>query len=414
MKTFSKSRRKSRAPIARKAESHIRRRKTACSACGEERLVRLLDLPNLPLTGIYLKEKVRGRFEPSDQGLSLCRVCGHAQLLNVLDPNYVYDDTYTHRSSQSPIATGGNDFFHVFIAKLSGGRKFRRIVDVGCNDMVLLRKLQPMGERLLGVDPIWRGNEPPDEGNIRVLGKFIEEVDLAKELGGRPDLVVSTHTFEHIDEPKVEIKRLLDAADPDALFVVEVPSFDTLLELSRFDQVFHQHIQYFSLASFSRMVRDLGCRVTAHAFNYYYWGGTMLVAFRRARGGSGEDGFQMPTEEAASGSFSRFKAQLTSTMKTVESLRGTAIHGFGAAQMLPTLAYHMGTDLSFLDSILDDDPRRDGLVYPDLAPRIERPGEDFTLEGKNVLLTALDSARPILRRLIALRPKRLLLPLSLL
>lgn len=402
-----------RAATSRKLEDHVRHRKTACSACGGARLVRVLDLPALPLTGIYLKQKIRGRFGPADQALQLCRGCGHAQLQNILDPNYVYDDTYTHRSSQSPIATGGNDFFRAFVERVRAGRTFRRIVDVGCNDLVLLRMLQPIGQRLLGVDPIWRGNEPPAEGNIRVLGKFIEEVDLSRELGGRPDLVVSTHTFEHIDEPKVEIRRLLDAADPDALFVVEVPSFDTLLELSRFDQVFHQHIQYFSLASFSRMVADLGCRVTDHAFNYYYWGGTMLVAFCRTKGG-GLDEFRAPTEHAVAGSLDRFRSQLAETMRNVEALRGTPIHGFGAAQMLPILAYHMKTDLSFLESILDDDARRDGLVYPGLAPRIERPVEYSTLEGRNVLLTALDSARPILRRLIALRPKRLLLPLSLL
>jgi hypothetical protein len=246
-----------------------------------------------------------------------------------------------------------------------------------------------------------------------VIGKFIEEVDLAQELGGKPDLVVSTHTFEHIDEPKAEIQRLMAAAAPDALFVFEVPSFDTLMAISRFDQVFHQHLQYFSLASFQKMVEDLGCRVVAHSFNYYYWGGTMLVAFRRKASAAGEKKrFTVHSEKAVSESLARFRGQLRELNSAIDSLDDTPLYGYGAAQMLPTLAYHMGTDLSGLKAVLDDDPRREGLLYPGLAPRIEKPAAEFSLEGAAALITALDSVRPILRRVISLRPKRILLPLN--
>ena len=39
-------------------------------------------------------------------------------------------------------------------------------------------------------------------------------------------------------------------------------------------------------------------------------------------------------------------------------------YGFGAAQMLPVLAHHMGSDLSFLEAILDEIMNQDILELP--------------------------------------------------
>jgi hypothetical protein len=78
--------------------------------------------------------------------------------------------------------------------------------------------------------------------------------------------------------------------------------------------------------------------------------------------------------------------------------------------MVPTLAYHMQTDLGFLAAILDDNPGKTGLSYPSIATTI-RPAPDFPdLQQHAVLLTACDSARVLLPRLISLRPRYLLNP----
>lgn len=390
------------------------KRNAACCICDNARLKKVIDLPKLPLTGLYFHKKNERPVRPYDQGLLLCERCGHAQLEYSLDPNILYDRTYTHRTSESPIASKGNEFFVRFLESLVGDKRFERVVDIGCNDLVLLKLLAPRAKQLLGVDPIWRDREPPPQWNIRVLGRFIEEIDLRTELRGAADLVVSTHTFEHIAEPKRQFQKLVAQGGPDTLYVIEVPGFDTLLETERFDQVFHQHIQHYSLASFERLLRELGCRMVGHAFNHDFWGGTMLVAFQRSSRTEIKTRFLKPTVQRVARGYKSFRAQLQRLMETVRSLKGVPMHGYGAAQMLPVLAYHMRSDLSFLDNILDDDARRDGLRYPDLAPGIVQPGSDLSLEGRNVLITALDSARPILRRVMTLRPKRILLPLRIL
>ena len=87
------------------------------------------------------------------------------------------------------------------------------------------------------------------------------------------------------------------------------------------------------------------------------------------------------------------------------------MYGYGASNMLPTLAYHLGNDLSCLKSILDDDPAKDGLYYWNLPLKIERASVIKNFKDINIFLTALDQTKPILDRLLQDRPRHIIYPL---
>lgn len=386
---------------------------THCIVCNNAALEEVLDLPAFPLTGIYVDAPSPEKYPNVDQGLNVCPACGHAQLRNTIDPAYLYGYEYSHRSSTSPIASQGNDFFLGFLNRITQGARFQRVLEVGCNDLYLLRKLASRAEFLLGIDPVWAGEDQVLDNKIKVVGKFVEQVDFRSEMGGAPDLIVSVHTMEHIRYPMDVIRRLIDAAAPGALIMIEVPGFDSQLNTCRFDQVFHQHIQYFSVASFRRLIEAVGGRYIAHTFNYDYWGGTLLIAMQK--GGNlpvlAQSDSPKPTAEVIAQRLGLFRRQLDVLGEVLASQRNP-VYGFGAAQMLPTLAYHMKSDLSFLRCIWDDNPSRNQKTYPHLPVRIRRPDPETTLEDGTVLITALDSTRPILKRLLDLKPRYIIRPLA--
>src|SRR3989344_1712250 len=106
------------------------RRKTRCTICASHRVVSVLELPRLPLTGIYVDDHSRDDLYPEhDQAFLVCEDCGHGQLKYALDPAYLYEDTYTHRGGLSPIASSGNEFFASYLRELTGGRRFKHAVD---------------------------------------------------------------------------------------------------------------------------------------------------------------------------------------------------------------------------------------------------------------------------------------------
>lgn len=382
-----------------------------CCVCGSP-VRAVLSLPRLPLTGVFVKIGSYARASRYDQALDLCALCGHAQLARALDPRRIYDGTYEHRSSASALARRGNDDLAAFIGRVAGKRRFRRAVDIGCNDLYLTRQIARRARRVLGVDPIWNGRRPPrSAANIQIRGDYIENVDLEAELGGAPDLVVSAHTFEHLEHPARTLELLVKRAASGALFVLEVPSFDTLMRDARFDQVFHQHLQYFGLASMLELIRRCGARYRTHTMNPDYWGGTLLIAFTKEGRSAKPPRRHRYTPAQVRRRYAVFRAKMIACKRAVSGGDGV-VYGYGAAQMVPVLAYHLDSDLSELCAVLDDDPARQGRGWPGLKARIVKPqARRLRLKEATVLVTAPDSARPIVRRLSAWGARRIIVPL---
>lgn len=371
---------------------------TTCGACGGTRLDEVFALPNFPITGIFVSQPVPCPVQGFDQSLLLCADCGHAQLSRLLPPAKLYGEGYAHRSSASHLSGSASDWFVSAIERLGQGRTFEHVLEVGCNDLVLMNKMATRVRRATGIEPIWRDRTPDVPANVTILGKFLEEVDVATELGGRPDLIISTHNLEHIIDPLTQYRRLMEVVSDDALFVIEVPDADTMVDNLRFDQVFHQHVHYFGLNSFCRFIESVGGEYVDHARNERNWGGSLTVAFRRRRKGTGEGRGRRLERAQMAERYALFRRQKADLKAQLMGIRGP-IWGYGGGQMVPSLAYHMDSDLSFLSGIVDDNPSRNGLFYPHLAPRIVAGPERPDLKEAVVFITAVDGARAIGRKL---------------
>lgn len=382
-----------------------------CHVCGSDQLEVIFEAPSLPLTGIYLPKNSSEILPTFDQMFMFCKECGHGQLRHLIAPSVLYDETYTHRTSTSPIATKGNDFFYEQLLKIIKDRKFKTLLEVGCNDLYLLQKTQGLALKKIGVDPIWIGRDHELNSSTKVLGRFIEQIDLINDVGSRPDLVISAHTFEHIQDFYGQMSALVELADDGCLFVIEIPSFDSMVKQRRFDQVFHQHIQYTSLSSMRHLVSRLGCSFLGHTFNYGYWGGTLIFWFEKTGKNlnPGLEGFQMLNLKSIKKNFIDFKLIAQESLNQAMELKEVC-YGFGAAQMLPILAYHMNSSLDFMDSILDDNLDRCGNYLPGIAPPIR--SNDVDIRDAAVMITALDSTRVVLKRLLENSPRRIIIPIN--
>jgi hypothetical protein len=390
-------------------------RVTECAICGSRQLESAIDLPQLPLTALYSPQPFT---EPSacyKQELLVCTTCGHAQAGYQVGPSLLYGSEYGFRTSSSGTARRGTDFFVSALDQFAGSRRFKCALDWGCNDLYLLKRLENRADIRIGIDPIWKDREhEKDESNIQVIGATIESIDFSKSLSARPDLVVCRHTLEHIATPRSILHRLFEFAADDALFVFETPGFDALVHRYRFDQVFHQHLQYFNLTTFQRLIIEIGAEYLGFRENYHDWG-ALLVAFQKSgKRTIGQEVAPAPFDlSEIHARYQVFRHQLSISNEVLQSFAGTTIYGYGAAQMLPVLAYHMTNDLASLTAILDDDPSRDGWYYRNLIPPIWFSGKATDLQMATVLVTAVDNIQPILSKLLAHRPKHILIPFNL-
>lgn len=384
-----------------------------CNVCGKEHLEIVIDLPDLPLTDTYCTEPPRDEIACFDQKLLHCVHCSHCQLANQINPSILYGDIYQFRTSVSQTARHGTELFIKYIDDISHQSSFSTVLDLGCNDLYLLNNIKHKTKKCIGIDPIWANREKEvNEKNFTVYGFNIEEIDLGNIIEESPDLILCRHTLEHIGNPKAVLEKLISVSADNALFIFEVPGFDTLLKKMRFDQVFHQHLQYFSLKSMMQLIKELNATFLGYRENYHDWG-SFTIAFSKDRSAeSRKKEIKLPDWDSSQikKNYELFKLQMETANTILNNFKGERLYGYGAAQMLPILSYHMKNDFSDLISILDDDPAKDSLGYGNLPVKIEHPKHINDLEDATLLITAIDNVNPIMKKLLNIRPRHIIHP----
>lgn len=384
-----------------------------CAICGERLKTPLIVLPKLPLTELYVKEKPKRLTGFVDQAFFFCARCSHGQLGSIIDPHVLYTDhAYFLRTSQSGTAKGVNDTFADFILPRVTRKKPQTIIDIGASDLYLLRQLNQYADVLIGIDPMLASYHPTKaDTKIQARGVFFEDASLLADIDPNTALVVSSHTLEHIPNPRAFLEQLFLWATEKTRFIFQFPSLEPLLADSRFDQIFHQHIHYFSLASFTALIEDIGADVLDRRVNFLHWG-TLMVEFRKngQRKRRKQNSIRLSPKDIQK-RFHDFQAHMR-RLRTYLFARAKEekLYGYGAALMLPVLAYHLTSDLSFLDAIYDNDRQKNGWYYLNLPVPIALPPDD--LSDKTILLTAVNTPRSIVPHIISCKPKRIILPFS--
>jgi 2-polyprenyl-3-methyl-5-hydroxy-6-metoxy-1,4-benzoquinol methylase len=372
----------------------------------------LWKLPKLPLTEMF------GPFDPNfpafDQELVISINSGLVQLRNQIPPMVLYSDSvYTYRTALSPKTGRDLEFFTDFLDKHVGSKKFRSLVDIGGNDFALARRLQVRAASVAVVDPICKSLDGKTVDGVSVVGRFLESVDL-RQIGPPPDLVVCRHTLEHVPSPVTFVRQIIEQSSDDCMFVFEVPSFDSMLESKRFDAVFHQHLHYFDLVTFRRLLDLAGGEIVSHeSYLRGPCGGSLLVAFRK---GPTKKVAVHPSEigekiERIETALKQFREQMSLMAQLFNDLPGP-VFGYGAGLMLATFAYHLGEDLKRLDCVLDDDPEKHGMTYRNLPVVVKHPGRVQVPAGSSFLVTSLENQRVLTKKILEMlpAPRRLLVP----
>ncbi len=369
-------------------------------------------MKNFPLTGIYIKkgEKLKNY----DNSFLLCNNCNHGQLQNQINPEYLYQKTYTHRTSQSPLAVNINNDFYQKLKKFIKKKKFNCIFEIGSNDLVLAKKLKKHSKKIIGIDPIWGNLEKKIDEKISVIGGFINDKNLiskVKKLSNKKkiDLVVSSHTLEHVDTIKNSLKKVMEIVGDECTFVIETPSLDSIIRNGHFDQIFHQHQHYVTERSIIELCDQLKCQFIEFHYNYQIWGGNVMYIFKKTKKKVNNKNFLQKKRINLTNlkkEFFLFQKKCKDKISYLKKQHNEIV-AFGAAQMMPILAYHSKTNFSFINSLFDDNPNRIGRYLPRIDLKIKKTNSK-KIKNSFVLITANEMCRPIIKRLEKINPLRII------
>ena len=385
-----------------------------CSVCGKILDEPVIIYPKLPLTETYSMQYDKTFIKGIDQYFHICKTCTHSQIANCVDPLFLYGNSYKFRTSESNSSKKRIDVFVDFLNSIIGNSKYRTIIDIGCNDTYLLKSVGAKADMFYGIDPILKEKEKNSTNKLIYIGKLIENTNLGEICAPSENLVVSTHTLEHVVNPKQFLEKILSEMPSDTLYVFEFPCFMPLLKRNRFDQIFHQHMQYFTPQSFEYLINKCGCEIIKSAENCHAWG-ALLVAFRKK-----SNKLQRKLSQTIDINkhirtvkikYMEFRDSMSRTRDFLLAENDT-ICGYGASLTLPVVYYHLGIDADVVNMIIDDDSNKKGLTYANLPVKIQLPRDIGSFMNKTILITAFDNIRPILSKLNAMEPKHIIVPIN--
>lgn len=355
---------------------------TLCNA-SEAFLTNLLSLPNLPLSETY------GRYDKSvsgyDQSILLCEKCGHVQLAEQLPPSLLYsNDNYHYQTGKSGSTAKRFISFKDFVSRTSNSQG-KTLLDIGGNDASLLGLFS--AARKFVIDP--SASQSDQKGEVTVLSGMVEAMDITDI---NPDLVMCTHTLEHIADPVGFICHLFSQCADDTRYYFEVPCVEMQVKAARFDAFFHQHYHYFHAATISKLIVDCGGEMTAMAYNEYpTCGGSLMFAFKKGLGGGTAGEFNTVKFQALFQqrlkAFTQMNEQIASFIESKAK-----VVGYGASLLLPVIFYHIGKSAQRIIQVLDDDPEKKGLTYRNLANVEVIPSSEVVLgDDDGVLITSYEN-----------------------
>ncbi|WP_077965334.1 class I SAM-dependent methyltransferase [Ensifer adhaerens] len=370
-------------------------RLTRCRACLAAEPLTFLCMGDHPPANSF----VRPEDVPKNQPMfpldsQACLTCG---LIQVSDQ--VPDGFFEHYLYVPSSAASMHDHFAGLAGVLKKAAGNGLIVDIGCNDGLLLSACNKIGAKTLGVDPAANLAEIARSRGVSVdVGYFTHQgsARLVQEYGPAKT-IVTTNTFNHIGDLHDFMAGVKDWLADDGVFVIEVPWAKKLLENNEFDTIYHEHVSEFSLLSLVKLGAYFDFKVVdVHRLGIH--GGSMRVFLKRAAAATSAPATvsEMLAEELDTGMLDaqtyidfaeRVRKIGVDLIAMLDQLKkdGITVAGYGAPAKGNTLLnfFHIGPDR--LDYLVDRNALKQGLYSPGMKIPIRSP-DVLTEDAPGVLL----------------------------
>ena len=232
--------------------------KTSCRSCGNVYLDRCVSLGSSPLANNLISSKDEN-VDTYPLEMNYCSKCKNCQLSVVVPPEEMFDE-YLYVSSTSSkfvnhFEEAANDYIEEFDLNETS-----LVVDVGCNDGIALRTFKDNGIKVLGIDPAKNIAKIANEKGIRTYAGYFTK-DVVQEMiedHGRANLVTASNVFAHSDELYNMASNAFDFLTEDGTFIVEVQYLLSTIEDLTFDNIYHEHTNYWSVTSINNFFDGMG------------------------------------------------------------------------------------------------------------------------------------------------------------
>jgi SAM-dependent methyltransferase len=330
------------------------------------------------LAGDFRTPSQLGQEELYPLDLAVCLDCSLVQILNVVDAQVLFADYRYLSSTTRTLTRHFQDYAQLICDRiLPMGRGL--VVEIGCNDGVLLQPLRELGIEAMGVDAAENVVPIARQKQLDVRQAFFG-ADIAKEIAGEKGaaaVITASNVFAHIDDLDDVMLGIDELLASDGTFIVEVHYLVDLLNKLQFDTVYHEHLCYYSLHALINLFGRYDFSVT-RVERLTMHGGSIRVFTQRSRQARGRQspvvGQLIELEQdlgiTSRRVYDRFREAIHEHRRvlcdTIEARKQEkrTISGYGAAGRATTLLNFCALNRETIEYVVDESPSRVGRYIP--------------------------------------------------
>lgn len=359
-----------------------------CRLCGSKNIELFLSLGPMPRAGEYLKKEELSKPEilyPLD--VYFCKFCTSVQLLDVIPREILFDD---YRYLSSVASKSVIEHFEAYAKEIKEhfSQPNGLVVEIACNDGILLKPLCDIGLRAIGVDPATNIVKVAKERGLEVINDYFGKSSARKieKEYGKADVIIANAVYAHIDDMDDMTKGISILLKDSGSFIFEVHHLADIIETLQYDSIYHEHMSYHSVFALSKFLRKYEMEI--FDVKQFSVRGGMIRVYARKIGNNKEkvstrvndilekeknlklEEFETYKEFAKK---VRQHKQLITTMLNDLKKKGKKIVAYGMSGRGNTLLNYWNIGTNIIDYGIDESPERYGRYVPGMHIPIVPP-----------------------------------------
>lgn len=346
-----------------------------CRVCDSTNLELAVDLGSQPWCNHFLRAEEVGSEPMYPLRVVYCRQCATVQLDYTVKKEIMFGD-HTYLSG---VTRSLSEHFRKVAAEVDQrfadpSKKAKSVLDIGSNDGTQLKHFQALGYDVLGVESSKRTAQIANEAGVPTLNEFFN-LELVQRLGRKFDVVNASGVFFHLEELHSVTDGIRECLAEDGVFVVQFLYMKQIVENLAFDQIYHEHLLYYNLATIEVLLNRHGLSMFDAYVSPIHGGSVIGFVTHRDRRAPSARLNELRAAEARNHSndlatyldFARrieqMKADNLAYLDEAKRL-GKTIYGMGAPVKGNTLLNYFGIGRQYLDCLVEKNELRRGLFSP--------------------------------------------------
>jgi|TARA_B110000444_G_C18842128_1_gene599591 hypothetical protein len=337
-----------------------------CRNCKKTKFLKIIKIGDQPISSSTLLKKKKLKKYPLD--LFECQSCNLIQLSKVAPADKMYGNSYGYWTGLSDLMINHMKKKVEWLKKSKKILKKSRALDIGCSDPTFLKLLKKVDKslELFAVDP---SSEKFEESFKRekinlIIDYFSKQkvdnyLETKKIKQKKFSLITSFAMFYDINDPNSFCKDISNMLTKNGIWIVEFSYFPLLLKNLTFDQINHEHVIYYTLTTFNKIISKNGLEILDVKFNEINGGSAeVLVAKKYSKNKKNLKKINEILDEEKkinNNSYDKFNLRLQNVKKVINSFLddNKKIIGYGASTKGNIILNYCEIDSRKINTICD-------------------------------------------------------------